>query len=37
MCTNHALKVYKVGLPILETLLSSLILTNIRFLFCSNF
>jgi len=30
------LEVYKVDLPILETLLSSLVLTNIKFLFCPN-
>jgi len=34
--TNHILEVYKVGLPILRTLLISFILNNTSF-FCPNF
>jgi len=34
--TDHVLEIYRVDLPVLETLLSSLMLTNIRFLFGSN-
>jgi len=35
MCTDHVLEVYRVDLSVLGTLLSSLVLTNIRLLFIS--
>ena len=37
MYIDHVLEVYKVDLPILKALLSSLVLINTRFLFCPNF
>ena len=35
MCTDHVLEVYRVDSSVLGTLLSSLVLTNIRLLFIS--
>ena len=35
--TDYALKIYKVNSSILETLSSSLMSTNIKFIFCLNF